>query len=73
MTSDLYYASGHLGTLKIPAIDLSVRVYEGTDSSTLMKGAGHFEGTSIWNGNVSVADTTEGCGMTSGISTPGAG
>ena len=37
VTSDLYYASGHLGTLKIPAIGLSVRVYEGTDSSTLMK------------------------------------
>ena len=60
VTSDLYYSSGHLGTLKIPAIDLSVRVYEGTDSSTLMKGAGHFEGTSIWNGNVSVAGHNRG-------------
>ena len=35
VTSDLYYSGGYLGTLKIPAIDLSVRVYEGTDSSTL--------------------------------------
>ena len=60
VTSDLYYASGHLGTLKIPAIDLSVRVYEGTDSSTLMKGAGHFEGTSIWDGNVSIAGHNRG-------------
>ena len=51
VASDLYYSGGYLGTLKIPAIGLSVRVYEGTDSSTLMKGAGHFKGTSIWDGN----------------------
>lgn len=48
VTSDLYYSGGYLGTLKIPAIGLSVRVYEGTDSGTLAKGAGHFPGTSIW-------------------------
>ena len=60
VTSDLYYSGGYLGTLKIPSIDLSVRVYEGTDSSTLAKGAGHFEGTSIWNGNVSIAGHNRG-------------
>ena len=42
VTSDLYYANGSLGTLKIPAIGLSVKVYEGTGSATLAKGAGHF-------------------------------
>ena len=47
VTSDLYYSGGYLGTLKIPSIDLSVKVYQGTDSSTLMKGAGHFPDTSI--------------------------
>ena len=31
VASDLYYSGGYLGTLKIPAIGLSVRVYEGTD------------------------------------------
>ena len=55
VTSDLYYSGGHLGTLKIPAIGLSVKVYQGTDSATLMKGAGHFEDTSIWDGNVAFA------------------
>ena len=49
VTSDLYYSGGHLATLKIPAIDLSVRVYQGTDSKTLARGVGHFEETSIWN------------------------
>ena len=60
VTSDLYYSGGHLGTLKIPAIDLSVKVYQGTDSSTLMKGAGHFKDTSIWDGNVCIAGHNRG-------------
>ena len=35
VTDDLYYKGGYLATLKIPAIDLTVKVYEGTDSKTL--------------------------------------
>lgn len=60
VTSSLYYSSGHLGTLKIPAIGLTVKVYEGTDSKTLAKGAGHFEDTSIWDGNVAFAAHNRG-------------
>ena len=60
VTSDLYYSGGHLGTLKIPAIGLSVKVYEGTSSSVLAKGAGHFPDTSIWDGNVSIAGHNRG-------------
>lgn len=60
VTSDLYYSGGHLGTLKIPAIRLTVKVYEGTDSATLSKGAGHFIGTSLWNGNCSIAAHNRG-------------
>ena len=60
VTGDLYYSAGHLGTLKIPAIGLSVRIYEGTGSSTLAKGAGHFEDTSIWDGNVALAGHNRG-------------
>lgn len=48
------------GDAQIPAIGLSVRVYEGTDSGTLAKGAGHFPGTSIWDGNVCVAGHNRG-------------
>lgn len=55
VTSDLYYGNGSLGTLKIPAIGLTVKVYEGTGSSTLTKGAGHFEDTSLWDGNCCIA------------------
>ena len=60
VTSDMYYSNGHLGTLKIPAIDLSVKIYEGTDSDTLHKGVGHFKDSSIWSGNVALAGHNRG-------------
>ena len=60
VTSDLYYSGGHLGTLKIPAIGLTVKVYQGTDSAALKKGAGHFTNTSIWDGNVALAGHNRG-------------
>ena len=60
VTEDSYYSNGSLGTLKIPAIDLTVNIYQGTGSATLKKGAGHFTNTSIWNGNVSLAAHNRG-------------
>ena len=60
VTSGLYYSGGHLGTLKIPSIGVNVKIYQGTDSATLAKGAGHFTDTSIWAGNVCVAGHNRG-------------
>ena len=60
VTDDHYYTGGHLGTLKIPAIGLNVKIYQGTDSTALKKGAGHFEDTSIWDGNVALAAHNRG-------------
>ena len=60
VSGDLYYKNGSLGRLEIPALDLSVRIYQGTDSKTLAKGVGHFEGTSIWEGNVCLAAHNRG-------------
>ena len=60
VTEDLYYADGSLGTLKIPAIGLSVKVVQGTDSAALKKGAGHFTNTSIWDGNACFASHNRG-------------
>lgn len=60
VTSDLYYSNGSLGTLKIPALSLTVKIYEGTDSNALKKGAGHFSNSSIWNGNVCIAGHNRG-------------
>ena len=60
VTSDLYYSNGSLGTLKIPSISLTVGVYEGTGSAPLLKGAGHFTNTSIWDGNACFAGHNRG-------------
>ena len=56
----MYYSDGSLGVLKIPSIGLTVSVYEGTDSAALAKGAGHFKGTSIWDGNCCFAAHNRG-------------
>lgn len=60
VTSSMYYSDGSLGTLKIPSIGLTVKVYEGTDTAALAKGAGHFTDTSIWSGNICVAGHNRG-------------
>ena len=60
LTPDLYYSDGSLGTLKIPSIGLTVKVYEGTGSAPLLKGAGHFTGTTAWDGNYCLAGHNRG-------------
>ncbi len=60
VTPELYYKNGSLGTLKIPAIRLTVKIVQGTDSKALAKGAGHFTNTSIWDGNVALAAHNRG-------------
>ena len=60
VTSDLYYSNGSLGTLQIPSIGLNVKIFQGTDSTILAKGVGHFEDTSIWGGNVCLAAHNRG-------------
>ena len=60
VTSALYFSDGSLGTLKIPSIGLTVKVFQGTDTAALTKGAGHFTDTSIWAGNVAIAGHNRG-------------
>ena len=60
VTEDMYYQNGSLGTLEIPAIGLSVNIFEGTDAATLKRGVGHFEDSSIWDGNVGLAAHNRG-------------
>ena len=60
VTSNLYDSKGSLGTLSIPSIGVKVGIYQGTDSATLAKGAGHFEDSSIWDGNVGLAAHNRG-------------
>ena len=60
VTDVLYYANGSLGTLSIPSLGLNVKIVQGIDSAALAKGVGHFEETSIWNGNVCLAAHNRG-------------
>ena len=55
-----YYSDGSLGTLKIPTLGLSVKVYEDESLESLAKGAGHFKSTSCWDGNVGLAGHNRG-------------
>ena len=56
----LYYSDGSIGRLKIPSLDLSVKVYETESLENLAKGAGHFKSTSCWDGNVGLAGHNRG-------------
>ena len=56
----LYYTDGSIGRLKIPALGLSVKVYENESLENLAKGAGHFKSTSCWDGNVGLAGHNRG-------------
>lgn len=53
--ADLARDDGSIGSLKIPAIDVSVKVYDDTTTANMKKGATHFTETSYWDGNVAMA------------------
>ncbi len=55
-----YEAGELLGRLEIPVISLYVNVYQGTGDSSLAQGVGHFESTSLWDGNVALAGHNRG-------------
>ena len=44
----------------IPAIELDAFISEGTSSDVMDKFVGHFENTSLWNGNVALAAHNRG-------------
>lgn len=56
-------SGGAIAKLSIPSINLSKYVYEGTTSSSLNRGIGHFECTPAMGGNVSLAGHNRGNGV----------
>lgn len=50
--SQLKKSDGSYGTVSIARVGLSAKVYEGATTTSMAKGAGHYEGTAAWNGNV---------------------
>lgn len=60
ITESKLYEDGSIGTLRIPKLDLSVKVFEGETLSNMKRGVGHFEFTSAWDGNVGIAGHNRG-------------
>lgn len=60
LPDDLYYSDDSIAKLKIPTLDLSVKVYETESLENLARGAGHFKSTSAWDGNVGICGHNRG-------------
>ncbi len=51
---------GNIWRIKIPKINLDAPIENGTTQNVLASAVGHFEGSSIWNGNVALAGHNRG-------------
>lgn len=55
-----YEPDNLIGTLQIPKINVDAEIMEGTSDEVLAYYIGHFENTSIWDGNVALASHNRG-------------
>ena len=44
-------SDGSIGTIKIPSLDISMKVWEGETDASMAKGIAHYSSTSAWDGN----------------------
>ncbi len=54
------YKDGSIGTVKIPKLGISVKVWEGETKASMAKGLGHYSSTSAWLGNIGVCGHNRG-------------
>ena len=54
------YKDGHIGTVKIPSLNINMKVWEGETAESMKKGLGHYSSTSAWDGNVAVCGHNRG-------------
>ena len=54
------YKDGSIGTVKIPKLGISVKVWEGETTASMAKGLGHYSSTSGWLGNIGVCGHNRG-------------
>lgn len=59
-SSGMERADGSIGTVSIPALGISMKVWEGETNSSMAKGLGHYSSTSGWDGNVGVCGHNRG-------------
>jgi sortase A len=60
MTAPLFYNDGSVGTLHIPKVNKTLKVYEGESLENMKRGIGRFEFTSAWDGNIGFAGHNRG-------------
>lgn len=58
--ADVRKSDGSIGTLKIPAIGLTVTAYDGEVTAAMKKGVGHIDSTSAWAGNIGLVGHNRG-------------
>lgn len=58
--ADLIRSDGSIGTLKIPSLGISMKVWEGETTQSMAKGLGHYVSTSAWNGNIGLCGHNRG-------------
>lgn len=59
-TEPMYMNDGSIGTLKVPSLGKTVKVYEDTTAENMRMGLGRFTYTSAWDGNVGIAGHNRG-------------
>lgn len=57
---DMERRDGSIGTIKIPSLDINMKVWEGESNTSMSKGLGHYSSTSAWDGNVGVCGHNRG-------------
>ncbi len=53
-------SDGSIGTIHIPSLNLTRKVWEGETTASMSKGVGHYSSTSGWDGNVGVCGHNRG-------------
>lgn len=54
------YKDGSIGTIKIPSLKISMKLWEGETNASMKKGLGHYSSTSAWDGNVGACGHNRG-------------
>ncbi len=58
--AEMKRSDGSIGTIKIPALGISRKVYEGETDTSMAKGMAHYSSTSAWDGNVALCGHNRG-------------
>ncbi len=51
---------GSIGTVDIPSLGISMKVWEGETNASMKKGLGHYSSTSAWSGNIGLCGHNRG-------------